>query len=172
MRPSLALTPGTRLGVYQVTAAIGEGGMGAVFRARDTKLDREVALKFLPSSFAEDPERLARFEREAKLLASLNHTSIAHVYGFESATLDHGKSVHFLAMELVDGEDLARMVETVEHPVLGGLRMLGTPFKLDATPTSVRRAPPTLNQHADEILREELGYDDARIAALREQKII
>ena len=73
----LALTPGTRLGVYDVLVAIGEGGMGQVFRARDTKLNREVALKVLPDSFANDPERLARFTREAQTLASLNHPHIA-----------------------------------------------------------------------------------------------
>ena len=78
-----------------------------MYRARDTKLDRDVAIKVLPSALAQDRERLARFEREAKLLASLNHPNIAQVYGFESARLDHGKSVHFLAMELVEGEDLA-----------------------------------------------------------------
>ena len=69
----MALTPGTRLGVYEVTAQIGEGGMGQVYRATDTKLGRQVAIKILPDAFAADPERLARFEREAKTLASLNH---------------------------------------------------------------------------------------------------
>jgi Protein kinase domain len=76
-----------------MTAAIGAGGMGEVYRARDTKLDRDVAIKMLPAAFASDPERLARFEREARLLASLNHTSIAHLYGFETATLEDGQAV-------------------------------------------------------------------------------
>jgi serine/threonine protein kinase len=69
----LALTPGSRLGVYEVTAQIGEGGMGQVYRATDTTLGRQVAIKILPDAFAADPERMARFEREAKTLASLNH---------------------------------------------------------------------------------------------------
>jgi serine/threonine protein kinase len=77
----LALTPGTRLGVYEVTAQIGEGGMGQVFKARDTKLNRDVAIKVLPDSFASDTERLARFTREAQTLASLNHPNIAHIHG-------------------------------------------------------------------------------------------
>ncbi len=72
----MSLQPGTRLGVYEVTAEIGAGGMGIVYRARDTKLGRDVALKVLPDLFADDPERLARFQREAKVLASLNHPNI------------------------------------------------------------------------------------------------
>ena len=79
----MTLAPGARLGPYEVLAAVGAGGMGEVYRARDTKLGREVALKLLPAAFASDSERLARFEREAKLLASLNHSNIAHLYGFE-----------------------------------------------------------------------------------------
>jgi serine/threonine protein kinase len=77
----LALTLGTRLGVYEIIAPIGEGGMGQVFRARDTRLGRDVAIKFLPDAFAEDADRLARFRREAKMLASLNHPNIAAIYG-------------------------------------------------------------------------------------------
>ncbi len=78
----MALEPGTTLGSYQVTAKIGEGGMGEVYRARDTKLDRDVALKVLPEAFTSDPDRLARFEREAKVLASLNHPNIGSIYGW------------------------------------------------------------------------------------------
>ena len=81
----MPLQPGTTLGPYQVTAKIGEGGMGEVHRARDTKLDRDVALKVLPQAFTDDPDRLARFEREAKVLASLNHPNIGHIYGLEEA---------------------------------------------------------------------------------------
>ena len=81
----MPLEPGTSLGPYQVTAKIGEGGMGEVYRARDTKLDRDVALKVLPQAFTDDPDRLARFEREAKVLASLNHPNIGHIYGLEEA---------------------------------------------------------------------------------------
>jgi serine/threonine protein kinase len=77
----VALTPGTRLGVYEVTAQIGEGGMGTVYRARDTTLHRDVALKVLPDLFANDADRLARFTREAQSLASLNHPNIAYIHG-------------------------------------------------------------------------------------------
>ena len=97
----MTLSPGTRLGPYEIVAPIGAGGMGEVYRATDTKLGRDVAIKALPAELAQDPERLARFEREAKLLASLNHPNIAHVYGFENARLADGTSAHFLAMELV-----------------------------------------------------------------------
>ena len=79
----LALTPGTRLGPYEVIAQIGVGGMGEVYRARDTKLKRDVAIKVLPDVFAPDPDRLARFQREAEVLASLNHPHIAAIYGLE-----------------------------------------------------------------------------------------
>jgi len=98
----LALIPGTRLGPYEVLAAIGAGGMGEVYRARDTRLGREVAVKILPPSFAVDPERLARFEREARVLASLNHPNIGAIYGVED--LD---GVRALVLELVEGETLA-----------------------------------------------------------------
>jgi eukaryotic-like serine/threonine-protein kinase len=101
----LAFRPGTRLGVYEVTAPIGEGGMGQVYRATDTTLGRQVAIKILPDAFAADPERLARFEREAKTLASLNHPHIAAIYGFEKST-----GLHALVMELVEGEDLSQRI--------------------------------------------------------------
>src|SRR6185295_16263460 len=96
----LALTSGTRLGVYEITAPIGEGGMGQVYRARDTTLGRQVAIKILSDAFAADPERLARFEREAKTLASLNHPHIAAIYAVEKS----GGTLA-LVMEPVEGED-------------------------------------------------------------------
>jgi serine/threonine protein kinase/Tol biopolymer transport system component len=99
----LALSAGTRLGVYEVTTQIGEGGMGKVYRARDTTLNRDVALKVLPESFANDPDRLVRFQREAQTLASLNHPHIAHVYGLEQSG-----GVRALVMELVEGDDLSQ----------------------------------------------------------------
>ncbi len=108
---------GRTLAQYRITAAIGAGGMGEVYRATDTKLGREVALKLLPEAFAADPDRLARFEREAKVLASLNHPGIAHLYGFENATLADGAKAHFLAMELVEGEDLAERLKRGAIPV-------------------------------------------------------
>jgi len=101
----LALAPGTRLGVYEILAPIGEGGMGVVYRARDTKLNRDVALKVLPDAFASDPDRLARFTREAQTLASLNHASIAHIHGLEESD-----GVRALVMELVEGDDLAQRI--------------------------------------------------------------
>lgn len=108
---------GTRLGPYQIAASLGAGGMGEVYRAKDTKLGRDVAIKVLPEAFASDPDRLARFEREARLLASLNHPNIAHVYGFESAALPDGSTVHFLAMELVEGAELALRLKRGAVPV-------------------------------------------------------
>jgi eukaryotic-like serine/threonine-protein kinase len=81
----LALPPGTRLGPYEIVAALGAGGMGEVYRARDTRLDRDVAIKILPEAFTVDAERIARFQREAKLLASLNHPNIAIIHGLEHA---------------------------------------------------------------------------------------
>jgi len=77
----MALASGTRVGIYEVTAKIGEGGMGEVYQARDTTLDRDVALKVLTEAFTADPDRLARFQREAKVLASLNHPNIGGIYG-------------------------------------------------------------------------------------------
>src|SRR6188474_2435808 len=94
-----------RVGVYDVVEKIGAGGMGEVYRARDTRLGRDVAIKVLPDAFASDAERLGRFEREARLLASLNHPGIASIYGLESA---NGR--RFLVLELVPGEDLADRV--------------------------------------------------------------
>ena len=108
----MALTPGSRLGVYDVTAQIGEGGMGQVWRATDTTLGRQVAIKILPDAFAADPERLARFEREAKTLASLNHPHIAAIYGFEKSS-----GMHALVMELVEGEDLSRRIARGAIPI-------------------------------------------------------
>jgi len=108
---------GQTLAHYRVTAGIGAGGMGEVYRATDTNLSREVAIKVLPEDVAKDTERLARFKREALLLAALNHPNIAHVYGFESATLGDGSSAHFLAMELVPGEDLAERLKRGAIPV-------------------------------------------------------
>ena len=97
----MALDVGSRLGVFEVTGRLGEGGMGVVYRATDTSLNRDVALKVLPDAFAEDPERLARFEREAKVLASLNHPNIAQIHGLEQSG-----DVRALILELVEGPTL------------------------------------------------------------------
>ena len=101
----MALTAGARIGVYEITAEIGAGGMGVVYRARDTKLNRDVALKVLPDSFAHDPERVARFRREAQVLASLNHPNIAAIYGLEESD-----GVRALVLELVEGPTLAEVI--------------------------------------------------------------
>src|SRR5437899_4210920 len=98
----MSLASGTRLGSYEILSAIGAGGMGEVYRARDTRLHRDVAIKVLPDSFATDPDRLARFEREAQVLASLNHPNIGGIHGLE----DTG-SVRALVLELVEGPTLA-----------------------------------------------------------------
>ena len=103
----MSLSPGTRLGVYEVLAPIGAGGMGEVYRARDSRLKRDVALKILPDAFASDPDRLARFEREAQVLASLSHPNLATVYGLEEAVNQAGGSYRAIVMELVEGPTMA-----------------------------------------------------------------
>ena len=108
----MALEAGTRLGSYEVVSSLGTGGMGEVYRAKDTKLGREVAIKVLPEGFSDEPERMARFEREAKILASLNHHNIATLYGFESEG-----DTQFLVMEVVEGETLADRIKHGAFPV-------------------------------------------------------
>jgi serine/threonine protein kinase len=108
----MALSSGTRVGPYEIQSAIGAGGMGEVYRARDTKLGRDVALKVLPQQMADDTERLARLHREAQVLASLNHPNIAAIYGFED---DEG--THALILELVEGETLADRIARGPLPI-------------------------------------------------------
>jgi eukaryotic-like serine/threonine-protein kinase len=108
----MALTRGTRLGPYEIIALLGVGGMGEVYRARDTKLDRDIAIKVLPQVFAADPERIARFQREAKTLASLNHPHIAAIYGIEESG-----GTHALVMELIEGEDLSQRIARGPIPI-------------------------------------------------------
>jgi eukaryotic-like serine/threonine-protein kinase len=114
----MTLAPGTRLGPYEVVAALGAGGMGEVYRANDTKLGREVALKILPATFTSDPERVARFRREAQVLASLNHPHIGAIYGLEEAN-----GTEFLVLELVDGESLDKRIARGKIPVDEALRI-------------------------------------------------
>jgi serine/threonine-protein kinase len=102
----MLVEPGQTLLHFQIGDKIGEGGMGAVWRATDTTLGRDVAIKVAPPLFADDADRLARFEREARTLASLNHPHVAAVYGLHETSTDEGP-VRFLSMELVQGEDLA-----------------------------------------------------------------
>ena len=110
----MALSNGVRLGLYEIVAPLGAGGMGEVYRARDTKLGRDVAIKVLPASFAADPDRLARFEREARLLASLNHPNIAQIYGVEESS-----GITALVLELVEGETLAEKLRGLGARGLG-----------------------------------------------------
>src|SRR5881296_828127 len=108
----MALTSGTKLGPYEIVAPLGAGGMGEVYRARDTKLGRDVALKLLPPLFTADADRVARFEREARLLASLNHPHIGAIYGFEDAG-----NMSALVLELVEGETLGDRVRRGPLPL-------------------------------------------------------
>src|SRR5215510_13047545 len=102
----MAIAIGQQLGSYEITALLGKGGMGEVYRARDTKLKRDVAIKTLPQEFTSDADRLARFQREAKLLASLNHPNIGAIYGLEEFN-----GAPFLILELVEGETLAERLK-------------------------------------------------------------
>src|SRR5687767_12467406 len=108
----MSLVPGTRIGAYEIGDLLGQGGMGEVYRARDHKLGRDVALKILSDVVADDPDRLARFKREAQVLASLNHPNVAQIYGFE----DSGPT-HALVLELVEGPTLADRIASGPLPV-------------------------------------------------------
>src|SRR5260221_6234470 len=114
----MSLHPGTRLGPYEILAPLGVGGMGEVYRARDARLGRDVAIKALPAAFAADPERLARFQREAQTLASLNHPNIAAIYGLEEAS-----GTPHLVLELVEGETLAALLARGRMPPADALRL-------------------------------------------------
>src|SRR5690242_15636715 len=107
---------GTKLAHFTITAHLGSGGFGDVYQATDSKLGRSVAIKLLPEAFARDTDRVARFEREARVLASLNHPDIAAIYG-----LEHSDSQNFLVMELVDGETLAQRIQRGAIPVAAAL---------------------------------------------------
>jgi serine/threonine-protein kinase len=119
----VSLQPGTHLGPYEITAAIGAGGMGEVYRAKDTTLGRDVAIKILPAAFAHDADRLARFTREAKTLASLNHPNIAHIYGLDRQEGQDGRdgtarpATVFIVMELVEGDDLSQRITRSAIPL-------------------------------------------------------
>jgi serine/threonine protein kinase len=114
--PASVLSTGRRIGVFEVQGLLGVGGMGEVYRARDTRLGREVAIKILPRAFKDDPDRLARFEREARLLASLNHPHIGAIYGLEDAD-----DVAALVMELVEGDDLSQRIARGALPIAEAL---------------------------------------------------
>src|ERR1019366_7662130 len=114
----MPLSPGDKLGHYQVLSLLGVGGMGEVYRANDTRLDRQVAIKVLPDALARDPERLARFEREAKVLASLDHTNIGHIYGLVDSTDSRG-----LVLALIEGPTLADQIAIGPLPLEDALRI-------------------------------------------------
>ena len=115
---NMPMTPGRRIGPYEILGPLGAGGMGEVYRARDTRLGRDVALKVLPEAFSSHPERLARFQREAETLAALNHPHIAAIYGFEE-----GEGTSALCLELVDGPTLAERIATGPLPIGEALRI-------------------------------------------------
>ncbi|HSG01625.1 MAG TPA: serine/threonine-protein kinase, partial [Vicinamibacterales bacterium] len=139
------LEPGTRIGPYEITGTLGAGGMGEVYRARDTRLDRDVALKILPDAFAGDTERLQRFEREAKTLASLNHPNIAQVFGFEQAG-----GVRAIAMELVEGD-------TLED------RLAGADLQLDVEAVALQVATALEAAHEAGIIHRDLKPANIKI---------
>ena len=132
----MSLERGTRLGPYQITGLIGSGGMGEVYRAHDTRLGRDVAVKVLPDSMAGDPDRQARFEREARTVASLNHPHICAIYDVGRHRIGDGEPIEFLVMELVDGETLAARLAR------GGARSSPSAGLADPTPTP-RKIPST-----------------------------
>jgi serine/threonine protein kinase len=115
----MGFTKGTKLDFFEVADLLGAGGMGEVYRARDTKLNRDVAIKVLPDVFAADPERVARFQREAQVLASLSHPNIGLIYGIHES-----RGVRFLVLELVEGETLASRLKRGPIPVDDALELL------------------------------------------------
>ena len=147
----MALTPGTRLGVYEITAQIGAGGMGEVYRATDSNLKRSVAIKVLPASVAGDADRLARFQREAEVLAALNHPNIGAIYGLEKTS-----DVTALIMELVEGEDLSEKIT--------GLRAKGEGLSLDeALPIAKQIADALEAAHEKGIVHRDLKPANIKI---------
>jgi serine/threonine protein kinase len=149
----MTLTIGSRIGVYEIVAPLGEGGMGQVYRATDTKLKRQVAVKILPPSLAADHDRLARFQREAEVLASLNHPNIAAIYGLED-----GGGITALVMELVEGEDLAQK--------LGGLAAKGAGLPLDDVLPIARQIAEALEAaHGQGIIHRDLKPANVQVRA-------
>ena len=142
---------GTRLGHYEITGKLGEGGMGVVYRAKDSQLGREVAIKVLPAGVSADPERLARFEREAKVLASLNHANIAQIYGLETGG-ESAARVRALVMELVEGPTLDERLAAGALPVAEAL-------------TIARQIAEALEQaHARGVVHRDLKPQNVKLA--------
>ena len=161
----MQLTTGTRLGPYEILSALGAGGMGEVYRARDSNLNRDVAIKVLLPAVANDPDRLARFRREAQVLASLNHPNIAHIYGLEDAG-----GVRALVMELVEGPTLAQrlVARTLSGHV--GRTLPGSPGEPEA-PAKARPTRSHIGLPLDEALSIAKQIADA-LEAAHEQRII
>jgi eukaryotic-like serine/threonine-protein kinase len=148
---------GDRIGPYEVLGKLGEGGMGEVYRARDTRLNRDVAIKVLPDLFARDPERLTRFTREAQALASLNHPNVAQIYGIVDVPPEGGS---YLVMELVDGEDLAQRLARGAIPVD------------DAIPIALQVASGLEAAHERGIVHRDLKPGNIRLATDGTAKIL
>src|SRR5262245_16740518 len=151
------ISSGTRLGPYEVKSMIGAGGMGEVYRAHDSRLGRDVAVKILPREFTGDLNRLARFEREARVLATLNHSNIGAIYGVEDAPTDQGVSVRAVVLELVEGETLA---ERIARSAEGKVR----PMRLDAVLTIARQIAEALEvAHEKGIVHRDLKPANIKI---------
>jgi serine/threonine-protein kinase len=144
----MSIAAGTRVGVYEVVALIGAGGMGEVYRARDTRLNRDVALKVLPEIFARDAQRMGRFEREARMLASLNHPNIAAIYGLEESG-----PIRALVMELVEGPTLAE-------------RIAGGPIPLEEALPIVRQTADAVEYaHDKNVIHRDLKPANIKVTA-------
>ena len=168
---------GRTIGSYEVVAKLGEGGMGEVYRARDTKLNRDVAIKVLPEAFALDADRLARFTREAQVLASLNHPNIAGIYGIEETTSEVGRGVsgagptsevvsRALVMELVEGQDLSEMIGGLETQAAlrtsGAQRTSGIPLD-DALKIARQIADALEAAHEQGIIHRDLKPQNIKV---------
>src|SRR5262245_38133402 len=151
----MSLSPGTRFGAYEIVEPLGQGGMGEVYRARDTKLDRHVAIKVLPTLFTSDPERLARFGRESRILATLNHPNIGAIYGFDDAG-----TTPALVLELVEGPTLA-------DRILGGRLALN-----DALRIAVQIAGALEAAHEKSIVHRDLKPANVKVTPAGVVKVL
>jgi len=169
----MPLAAGQRIGPYEIVAPLGAGGMGEVYRARDARLDRDVAIKILPDLFAQDPERLARFEREAKALAALNHPNIAAIYGIEEKTSEVVSKIggmettsevvlRALVMELVEGEDLSAKIGALKNQ--GALRTSGMPLD-EVLPIARQIADALEAAHEQGIVHRDLKPANVKVRA-------
>ncbi len=154
----MALTPGTRLGAYEITAQIGAGGMGEVYRATDGNLKRQVAIKVLPAAVAGDADRLARFQREAEVLAALNHPNIAQIFGLERTP-----DLTALVMELVEGDDLSQRIARLRAPGASA-RQAGMPLD-DALSIAKQIAEALEAAHEQGIIHRDLKPANIKVRA-------